>query len=745
MANLREIHQQSYSDMPFEDFAKRAHQKFYSDMPFEQFMQRAAPEQRPVINDVMGSDGVSGDSIRAANAGNTRSQMRPQDIEAAYGVAQSRGDKPEQRAMAEAFAQRERADSPIMTGIGDRVRGVARGVPFIGEYLDEATAGAANPLNAKTREMRLDYERARDRTFDEANPYQSLAGKVTGGIAGTLAALPVAGAVTGGNLLLGAGAKSVPGAIGRGITAGTLQGAAGGYGRADETQNANEMAMRDAAIGAAFGGAIPAALSAGKAGFDAVASRVAPSDALSSVPRRARNFFTSQFGDPATVAGLRDQMDNIGPNAVLADVSPEMQMIARGAAARPGSRADIVKALTERDAGKNTRIGSAMNETLGEVVEPSVIRGQIGKAAEELSPEYTAALANAKAVDTGPLAASLDAQIVNARGNVRSALSSVRDMLNVYGTRELDPNPASLLETRKAIDGQINALKGPNGDTAALGALEKARREVDGLLRVAVPGIKTVDAKRAALYRQEEALDDAPSLFQSGQTAARPADVAARVGKASADEALRISQGARAELDRIVGTNANDVSALRNFLKGEGDWNRQKLASIFGDDKASAILKVLDNETKMEGTFRAVVGGSPTAPTQGFREFIDEAGKGVTVPAEASAVGLGIRGAKRLVEVLTGSNNAAKAEKFAGDLGRLSVAGGDEAKAIIEAVMKRQTKAANNIAFNEFAGRAGVGGARMDDNAAAKAALLTALFAREKAKTSSDSQGQSRR
>lgn len=41
MANLREIHAQSYSDMDFGEFARRYHQKFYSDMPFEQFASKA--------------------------------------------------------------------------------------------------------------------------------------------------------------------------------------------------------------------------------------------------------------------------------------------------------------------------------------------------------------------------------------------------------------------------------------------------------------------------------------------------------------------------------------------------------------------------------------------------------------------------------------------------------------------------------------------------------------------------------
>jgi hypothetical protein len=697
----------------------------------------------------MGSDGVSGDSIRAGLAGDTRAQMRPEDIKAAYTMAQGRGDRPEQRAMAEAYVQQERANSPVMTGIGDRVRSVARGVPFVGEYLDEANARLRAPFDTKRREMALDYERARDRTFDDQNPIQSMAGKVTGGIAGTVAALPAA-AATGTSALLGAGAKSVAGAIGRGTLAGVAQGAASGYGRADETQNAGQMAGRDALVGGAFGAAVPAALSAGKAGFDVLANKLAPSDILSSVPGKARDFFMRQAGDPAALARLQSEMQRLGPNAVLADASPEMQMIARGAAARPGSRAPIIEALSTRDQGKNQRLAEALRRDLGDVVEPSAIRDGIKANQKALAPVYEDALTNAKAVDTRALADSLDSQIVDARGGIRSSLEKARDMLNVYGTKELDPSPRAALQIRKSLDDMIEAAK-RGGEKELVGALVPIRKSIDEALATSAPGIKSADAQFAELARQGKGLDDGASVFRSGPEAVRPADLSRQVAEQGVGTVgpsavpFRMSQGARAEIDRIVGSNANDVAALRNQLKGEGDWNRDKLATLFGPEKASRILKVLDNEGQMEATYRAVVGGSPTAPTQGFKEFLDDAGKGTKVPADTTLTGLGINSLKKLAEFVLGSNSGAKAERFADDLGKLSVSGGQDADNIIAALMARQQRATGQAAFTDFAGRAGVGGARMDDKVPAKAAMLGILLAREKARNVVDDRAQSPR
>lgn len=133
---------------------------------------------------------MSGDELRAARAGDTRAQMRPEDIEYAYDTAQGRGDTAEQRAMADAYVARERADSPIFMGLSDRIRGIARGVPIIGGAADELNAATAAPLSAlglsddggKAYEKALDYQRARDRGFDAAHPKESIALQLGGGL-----------------------------------------------------------------------------------------------------------------------------------------------------------------------------------------------------------------------------------------------------------------------------------------------------------------------------------------------------------------------------------------------------------------------------------------------------------------------------------------------------------------------------------------------------------------------------------
>jgi hypothetical protein len=90
---------------------------------------------------------------------------------------------------------------------------------------------------------------------------------------------------------------------------------------------------------------------------------------------------------------------------------------------------------------------------------------------------------------------------------------------------------------------------------------------------------------------------------------------------------MRLRQGARAEIERIVGTNANDRVALQRLIKGEGDWNRERLATLFGQDRADRLIRVLDNERTFAETSHAVTKNSASAERIGaMNELRGESG-----------------------------------------------------------------------------------------------------------------------
>lgn len=576
----------------------------------------------------------------------------------------------------------------------DTVRTVARGIPFVGEWLDEANAKTKALVGGGKYEDLIAQERARDAKIDKDHPYLSLGGRAVGAIGGTVAAAPLAAGSALGGALLGTGARTVGGAIGRGAVAGATQGAAAGAGRAGVGESMTEGAVRDAASGAVLGGAIPAAVAGGKS----VYNRVVPeryNDVLSSVPAKARDWAVSQFGSPQSVQAMRDRMRELGPQAMPADVSPEMLMIARGAASRPGTRDTVINAMQARDQGKNARLASAADEALGPVPRPSAINAGIDEGQGALSPAYEGALRNARAVDTTQLAQHLEAAAVNTRGEAQRVLRQVRGMLDIpTNPGNLDPHPRALLATRHAIDGMAETAKDPN----ALRVLGIARRAVDGILTRAVPGIKDVDARFAELARQREALQRGTQVLDSGKTAVRPDDLRQEITQGAIPQGnmvgpsavpARMRQGTRAEIDRVLGTQANDISAAHRLLKGEGDWNRDKMRAVFGSDRANRFMRTMDSEATMQDTGNRVMRGSDTAPAAGFERFLSNAADGTSIPTETTITGALLRGGQKALQAVTGSSNKAKAGKFSEALAKLAIAQGRSADEVLAALMAR--------------------------------------------------------
>lgn len=191
-------------------------------------------------------------------------------------------------------------------------------------------------------------------------------------------------------------------------------------------------------------------------------------------------------------------------------------------------------------------------------------------------------------------------------------------MLNKYGTEQLDTNPKTLHEVRKAIDGVLGAEK----DNNVIGRLGELRSHIDDQLGRAVPGIKKVDARFHELSRQEEAFSTGRGLLRNPQEKLTPDEVRELFVQGVDPEgthmgpsgvSMRLQQGVRADIDRAMGTKSNDVAGLRNYIKSDGDWNREVLRTGFGEGGADPFLRNLDNETTFARTLNEVLGNSKTA------------------------------------------------------------------------------------------------------------------------------------
>lgn len=518
------------------------------------------------------------------------------------------------------------------------------------------------------------------------HPYASMAGELAGGALTTLAAAPATMAARG----MGIGTR-----LAAGTADATLQGAVAGAGASDPGERLNG-ALHGAGWGAslgALGNVGAAALGKGaQSVLNALASR--GDETLSGISGAARNYATRLFSDPDRLAAMRAELDRLGPHATPADVSPEWQMIARGAAARPGSRDAIVNALTERQSGANQRLGYDLDAALGHPVVPSEIEAGLAANRNVTAEGYGPVMQRAGAVDTQGLADSLDAAAVNLRGPAQQAVNRVRGYLNIPGDDVLDPNPQALMATRQAIDGLLANEANPQ----VIRHLTVARQQVDGLLADAAPGVKGVDARMQELFRQSEALQQGRPILSNEIGALRPQEVANMVqqGALPAGEfvgpsavPLRLQQGVRADIDRAVGTQANDVTALRKIVRGEGDWNRQKMGSLFGQDNADAALNAIDREAVFGDTANRVTRGSDTSPGEGFRQALEKMGTPAEIPPNLTWLGMLGYGAKKGVNALQEGAAQRNANRFASELGQTSVATGDARDQLIAALGNR--------------------------------------------------------
>ncbi|TDR95679.1 hypothetical protein, partial [Enterovirga rhinocerotis] len=505
------------------------------------------------------------------------------------------------------------AYSPDFTGSAAVGRGIIDGVPIVGPYLlggvERGAARVRSWQNGTPYEQELGAVRGEGQQLARENPWATTGGNIVGGIAGTA---PVAAAAP---AAFGLSQAGLPARVIASTTSGT---AIGGADAAVRSGGEWEKTRNGALWGGVFGFGAPLA-----------------GQVVGSGVRRAWNAITNRpangMGGPAAgmladdvrMAGgpqvVRQRMSELGPDAMLMDAAPAFEGRAQGAVVRPETRQTIIDALTGRNAGKNARLATDLDAAIGPAPVPSQIEGGLAASRNLTAEAYGPVMRGARAVDTRPLANRLEEAAINLRGPAQRAVRDVRNMLDIPGTPgHLDPHPQALLNTRQAIDGLLSSEQNPQ----VVRQLTMARQAVDAELTRAVPGIKAVDARYAELARQSEGLQRGVQVLDSGRTAPRPAEMAQEIAQGALPQGemvgpsavpFRMRQGARAEIDRQVGTKANDLVALRNVVKGEGDWNRAKLTQLFGRENAELVLSAVDREAAFERVYNQVVNNSMTS------------------------------------------------------------------------------------------------------------------------------------
>lgn len=585
----------------------------------------------------------------------------------------------------------------VGSAIDKGVRMAAGGATF---GLADKFAGGMDYLTgrAKSYDEGVKAQRAETEAIRQASPGPAAVAEALGGV-GTGAGLIKSGVTLAGRT----GARLLPRVLGYG-TEGAAYGAAHGAGNtySDKLSDYVENAKNSGALGLLAGGALPVLGSALGTAYRAGSAFLGPR--IEGASRGASSLLRSAA--QADEAGLRN-LSTMGPDAMLVDAGPAMLGLGQGAGTGTGAgRTAIVDALRARDAATGSRLARVLDENLGPAPRPSRIEAHLSGDRAYVGQDYQPLLQAAGPVDTRGLAAQLDAMAIQERGGAQRAARQVRDMLtDPVAARELDRNPAALLNTREAIDGLIATEADPN----TIRVLTQARQAVDGELARAVPGIKAVDAQIAESHRQSAGLQRGSQVLDTGKTATRPADLVDEISAAALPQGemigpsaapLRLRQGTRAEVDRIVGTNVNDLNALERKLGTPQDWNAQKLATVFGEEPAARVAKALMDNRQFRQSYQDIVQNSQTAQRQEAAKAMRGAEGGV-VPHDTTLTGIGLKAVNLVAKAISGASSATTKD----EVGRLLASQGPAVQRIAQELLRSaQTAATNSRAISSLAG-----------------------------------------
>jgi len=536
-------------------------------------------------------------------------------------------------------------------------RMVANGATF---GLADKFAGGMNYLtgNAPSYTEGVKSEREKTQAIRDYAPKAAMLGEAVGGL-GTGAGLVKSGITLAGRT----GAGLLPRVLGYGAEGG-LYGAAQGAGNtfSDDVSDYLKNAGTGAAAGAAIGAGLPALGSAAGAAYRAGAAFLGPR--VEGVGRGASALLRGAA--QADEQGIRN-LPNLGPDAMLPDAGPAMLGLAQGGGTGtgPGSSA-LVNNLKTRDQATAQRLLQSLDTNLGPAPIPSRVEANLNGSRALVGQAYEPVLANARPADMRPLAQQLDAVANVERGPAQRAARQVRDML---GNAVHQTDPAALLNTRQAIDGMMAAETDPN----TLRVLGQTRAAVDEALAQAVPGIKEVDAQVAELSRQWKAFQRGSQILDTGKEAVRPVELAdervqgaqpqgLQVGPSAAP--VRLRQGARAEIDRRVGTNVNDLVQLERTFATPQDWNYQKLGQVFGEGPRDRVASDIIANRTFRDTYQKVAQGSQTAQRTEAAKSMEGAAGG-NIPTDITATSLGLKAANAVAKFLSGQSNATTRDEVA--------------------------------------------------------------------------------
>lgn len=500
--------------------------------------------------------------------------------------------------------------------------GAAQGGTF--GFSDEILAG----LHALSPNDTYDAALQRTRGLLDASrrdhPVAAYGGEILGGAAaGGVATAPVM-----------SGATSLTGAIGRGMVAGGLEGAAYGAG-ANEGADRLSGAVRGGAIGAGVGAAAPVVAAGARRAVDAVSNPISSILNIASPTRAARAIETAvkrsgKSADEVQAALARAASEGQPMYGIADELGPAGQRMLSGSARVPGeARQQIIDALTQRQAGQGGRIGGFLAEAL-DATDTAAARRTAMETARRTTADaaYDAARTGAGPVDVRGALSVIDDRIGGMQGS-GVAGDGIDGILSRFRSRLAASNPAKssipgstgvsagggktavelsdfsrVLGVKQDIDDAIGAAvrAGRNNEARELGKLKSA---LDSALEAASPAYRTANDGFARASREIGRIDEGMAATSSR---VRSEDTVGRYSGMTTPEQSAFRSGYADPLMARIDSAAPGVNKARPLTSDKSAAELGAMAS-----NPDVLRAQIGRENTMFETANAAMGGSRTA------------------------------------------------------------------------------------------------------------------------------------
>lgn len=413
---------------------------------------------------------------------------------------------------------------------------------------------------------------------------------------------------------------------------------------------------------------------------------------------------------PGQTAGslslLRDNSDGALPALqatdnvdMLLNANGGMSGLAQGIVTKGGKPGQIIReALEKQMGGKADRLKINADNILGKAKDLTTRRKAMDRlTARKAGPLYEAAKQNAQPLPPGIrdiLAKQLtDPAAFMTKSKRAAAMKVMEDIDDALSHSDPSDVAANLHSLRKELDGKIvydrEAMKGlPSGEKEMQDVLRTARDSVDDILKNRL-GFDKADEIFSTNAKAKADMEMGYDALDNGKYAMSPPVFANRLAKG---DKLAVNTGIRARIENMMGTQQNDLLALKKGTGGAHDWNRKKLVQALGEKKVDDLVGMVNREAKRDRDFQDILGNSRTAGRlEAVKQIEGQAGKKTDL-SQLSAIGAGakVTGAELVYNKLKDALLSRKSAKSNAALAKaLSLPKADAIK-LLEAVGKVQ-------------------------------------------------------